>query len=200
VDKDNAWSRAQGLVHKKVVLYSGTLGLKHDPLLLVDLAENVRSREDTIILVVSEGLGAELVKDEAGKRRLENLRVLPFQPFEIYSQVLGTAEILISILEPQAGIFSVPSKVLSYLCAGKPIVLAAAPENLASRTIAEAGSGVCVAPGDLEALSTAVIGYLDDEDRRLSHGHKARIYAENAFAIGPITDRFEALLSRVCLQ
>ena len=198
--KDNAWTRAQALVDKKVVLYSGTLGLKHNPLLLVRLAEGLRSRKDTIVLVVSEGTGAEQVKVEVNKRRLENLRVLPFQPFEVYSQVLGAAEILISIIEQQASVFSVPSKVLSYLCAGKPVVLAIARENLAARTIAESGAGICVGPCDYEALLTAVIGYLDDADRRLSHGHKARVYAENMFAIDRITDRFEAVLNRLCLQ
>jgi colanic acid biosynthesis glycosyl transferase WcaI len=197
VDKDNPWSRAQGLADKKVVLYSGTLGLKHDPLFLVDLAERLRSREDTIVLVVSEGAGADLVKREALMRSLENLRVLPFQPFEVYSQVLGSADILLSIIEPEAGIFSVPSKVLSYLCAGKAMVLSVPQENLAARTVREIGAGLCMAPGDPEAFSEAVTGYLDDDDRRLADGRKGRAYAENAFAIEAITDRFEAALDGI---
>jgi colanic acid biosynthesis glycosyl transferase WcaI len=194
MDKDNAWSRAQGLVDKRVVLYSGTLGLKHDPLLLVDLAESLRSREDTIVVVVSEGVGAELVKDAASKRQLENLRVRPFQPFEIYSQVLGSADILLSIIEPEAGIFSVPSKVLSYFCAGRALVLSVPKENLAARTVMEVGAGVCVDPGDREAFCNAVLGYIDRPDRRLADGRKGRAYAENTFAIEAITDRFEVVL------
>jgi putative colanic acid biosynthesis glycosyltransferase WcaI len=194
VDTDNPWSRAQGLADKKVVLYSGTLGLKHDPVLLVDLAERLRPRRDTIVLVISEGAGADLVKQEAAMRSLENLRVLPFQPFKIYSQVLGSAEILLSIIEPEAGIFSVPSKVLSYLCAGKAMVLSVPKENVAARTVTEISAGLCVTPGDREAFSKAVTSYLDDDGRRLADGRKGRAYAENAFAIEAITDRFEAVL------
>ena len=194
MDKDNPWSRAQGLADTKVVLYSGTLGLKHDPLFLVDLAEWLRLRVDTVVLVVSEGAGADLVKHEAAMRGLENLRVLPFQPFEVYPQVLGSADILLSIIEAEAGIFSVPSKVLSYLCAGKAIVLSVPKENLAARTVAEIGAGLCIAPGDREAFCDAVTNYLDDGDRRLADGQKGRAYAENAFAIEAITDRFEAVL------
>lgn len=194
VDKDNPWSRAQGLADKKVVLYSGTLGLKHDPVLLVDLAERLRPLRDTIVLVISEGAGADLVKQEAAMRSLENLRVLPFQPFKIYSQVLGSAEILLSIIEPEAGIFSVPSKVLSYLCAGKAMVLSVPKENVAARTVTEISAGLCVTPGDREAFCQAVTGYLDDDERRLADGRKGRAYAENAFAIEAITDRFEAVL------
>jgi colanic acid biosynthesis glycosyl transferase WcaI len=195
MDKNNAWSRAQGLVNKKVVLYSGTLGLKHDPLLLVYLAENLRSRGDTIVLVVSEGIGAEHVKNEAGKRGLENIRVLPFQPFSSYSQVLGSADILLSMIEPAAGIFSVPSKVLSYFCAGRALVLSVPKENLAAKTVVEVGAGRCVDPGDREAFCGAVINYLDSPERSLADGRKGRTYAENTFAIEAITDRFEAVLS-----
>lgn len=194
VAKDNAWSRAHGLAEKKVVLYSGTLGLKHDPLLLITLAERLQPREDTVVLVVSEGASADLVKREAAVRGLENLQVLPFQPFEVYSQVLGSAEVLLSIIEPDAGIFSVPSKVLSYLCAGKAMVLSVPRENLAARTVTEIGAGLCVAPGDRAAFCEVVVGYLDNDDRRLDDGRKGRAYAENAFAIETITDRFEAVL------
>jgi hypothetical protein len=40
------------------------------------------------------------------------------------------------------------------------------------QAVVESGSGICVAPGDHEALFTAVIGYLDNKDRRLSDGLK----------------------------
>src|SRR5581483_858173 len=36
--RDNDWAREQGLVDRFVLLYSGTLGFKHDPSLLLDLA------------------------------------------------------------------------------------------------------------------------------------------------------------------
>ena len=55
--------------------------------------------------------------------------------------MLASATVLIGILEEDAGVFSVPSKVLSYLCAGRPIVLCAPAENLASRTLLEAEAG-----------------------------------------------------------
>ena len=53
-----------------------------------------------------------------------SLRCLGFQPFEVLPDVLGSADVLVAILEPDAGVFSVPSKVLSYFCAGRPVLLA----------------------------------------------------------------------------
>src|SRR3974390_3494850 len=123
------------------------------------------------------------------------MRVLPFQPFSSYSQVLGSADILLSMIEPAAGIFSVPSKVLSYFCAGRALVLSAPKENLAARTVVEVGAGRCVDPCDHEAFCSAVINYLDNPERSLADGRKGRTYAENTFAIKAITDRFEAVLN-----
>ena len=40
--------------------------------------------------------------------------LLPFQPYDSLPDMLGAADVAIALLEPEAGIFSVPSKVLSY--------------------------------------------------------------------------------------
>jgi hypothetical protein len=139
--KSNAWAVEQQLAEREVVLYSGTLGLKHDPALLLQLAEALRSRPQALIVVTSEGPSADAVQKDAAAMKLQNIRVLPFQPFETYADVLGSADVLIGILQADAGRFSVPSKILSYLCAARPIVLSAPAENLASRTVTAAGAG-----------------------------------------------------------
>lgn len=192
--KDNEWSRTHGLSQGKVVLYTGTLGLKHDPMLLVDLAERLRARADVTVLVVSEGAGAELVAREALSRKLANLRVLPFQPFEVYGEVLASADVLLAMIEPAAGVFSVPSKVLSYLCAGRPVVLSVPPENLAARTVRESGAGRVVAPGDRAAVHSALLVYLDNAQERQAAGRRARAYAEKTFDIEAIAGRFDGVL------
>ena len=40
--RDNEWARAHGLADKRVLLYAGTLGLKHNPELLLRLAARFR--------------------------------------------------------------------------------------------------------------------------------------------------------------
>ena len=125
-------------------LYSGTLGLKHRPELLYELA--AQHAGDADVVVISEGMGEARLRELLAARPLPNLRVLPFQPFEQFPDLLGSADALVALLEPSAGTFSVPSKVLSYLCAGRPILAAIPPENLAARTIERSGSGLVVPP------------------------------------------------------
>jgi glycosyltransferase involved in cell wall biosynthesis len=91
-------------------------------------------------------------------------------------------------------VFSVPSKVLSYMCAGRAILGAMPRQNLAARTIVEAGAGVVVEPDDAAAFRAAAEALLANPAQLAAHGAAARKYAENAFDIQQIADRFLAIL------
>lgn len=195
--KVNDWSLRQALADKELVVYTGTLGFKHNPQTLVRLAEELSDRSTARILVVSEGPGAEYLKAEARTRSLKNLLVLPFQPIAEYSDVLGAADILVSIIEPDAARFSVPSKVLSYLCSGRPIVLSVPTTNLAAKIVTECGAGVAIDPDHAAGFTRAVKELLNQPDLRAAAGKAARHYAEENFDIARIGDRFEAVFNRI---
>ena len=90
-----------------------------------------------------------------------------------------------------------PSKVASYHGAGRPIVLSAPWQNLASTSINDSGGGQVVPPGNAGAMAEAVLAFVDDEVRRKETGLRARAYAERTYEIPRITDRFERLFERL---
>jgi colanic acid biosynthesis glycosyl transferase WcaI len=198
VPTDNPWRRAQGLSNKRVALYTGTIGLKHNPDLLLCAAESLRNEADVQIVVVSEGKYATHLKHEAARRGLSNLTVLPFQPFECYSEVLASGDVLIAMIEPDAASYSVPSKVLSYLCSGRPIVLAANEHNLAARILKRSAAGVVVDSRDIVQFVDALKHFLSDPHDRAAAGARGRQYADATFDIERIADRFEKILQAVC--
>jgi glycosyltransferase involved in cell wall biosynthesis len=142
------------------------------------------------MIVISEGPGVEwLARESAGN--VKSLKLLPFQPFDRLPEVQGAADVLVAILEPDAGVFSVPSKVLSYMCAGRAILGAMPKQNLAARTIVAQGAGVVVNPDDEAGFRAAAEQMLAAPERLVEYGLAARRYAEENFDIGGITDRFE---------
>ncbi|MGO4713749.1 glycosyltransferase family 4 protein [Bradyrhizobium sp. 2TAF24] len=195
--KDNDWARRHGLADKIVVLYSGTIGLKHDPHQLLDLALSLQSDATAMMMVVSEGPYADWLASQCAQLGLANVRVLPFQPFEDFPDVLGSADVTVAILEPDAGVFSVPSKILSYLCAGRAIVLSAPSENLAARIVRGFDAGRVVDAGDRAALVHAVRLFLDNPALRTEAGRNARRHAEATFDIEMVATRFEAVFRDV---
>lgn len=187
---DRAWARDQGIDAPQIVLYAGTLGLKHDPSLLMHLAREMGG--DVAVVVVSEGAGADQLL--AGGGDLANLFVLPFQSYEVLPHMLASADVVLTILKGTAGVFSVPSKLLTYLCAGRAVVAAVPRVNLAARLVEESAGGVVVEPDDPEELVRTVSALLDDPDRREQMGEQGRAYAEANFDIRAIADRFLGMM------
>jgi glycosyltransferase involved in cell wall biosynthesis len=194
--RENEWAREHRLVGKRVILYSGTLGLKHNPDLILQLASGVTSEPNVEIVVVSEGLGAEWLAQHRARQGLENLRLFPVQPYAMLPDILATGDVLLTILEADAGVFSVPSKVLSYLCAGRPLLAAIPAENLAAMVVRQSGGGIVVDPRDAEGLLAGGRRLLHDGRLRGELGQRARRYAEKTFEIGQIADRFEAVFEQ----
>lgn len=194
--KDNAWARAQGLADARVLMYTGTLAMKHNPQRLRELAMRYRDREDVRVVIVSEGPSADYLQRCRQRDALPNLVVLPFQPFAVMPEVLATADVLLALLEPDAGIFSVPSKILTYLCAGRPTLASIPPANLGGRLIQRTGAGVVVDPEDADGWSAAADGLMHDSELRAAMGRAARRHAEAAFDIHTIADRFERIIGQ----
>ena len=187
--KSNAWAQKNNLeASKDRVIYSGTMALKHNPVLIENLAKENPSIE---VIVIGSGVGVDYLSKQ--KLSIPNLRILPLQPFSEFEQVLGSGDVLVAVIEDDAGKFSVPSKVLSYMCAGKPIVLAAPSENLAAKIITDSNSGIVVDSSDIQGFSAAVCALITDKIRSDTMATNARKYAEANFNIEKITDDFESI-------
>jgi colanic acid biosynthesis glycosyl transferase WcaI len=190
--KDNPWARRHALIGQPTLLYAGTLGRKHDPTQLAFLASAI---PEARMLVVAEGAGAEALR--AARELPGNLTILPLQPAEELPAVLASADVLVAILELDSHSFSVPSKVLTYLAAGRPILAAIPAENLAARTILDARAGIVVEPHDRAGLAAGARHLLGNPAERERAGLAARAYAERAFDIQVKADEFERVLEAI---
>ena len=188
--RTNEWSARHGLDGKTVFLYSGTLGIKHRPDLLYRLAEAVDTSSK--VVVISEGPGREYLRNMPA---LETLRLLDFQPYDQVSAALASADVLVTTLEADAGQFAVPSKILSYLCAGRPLLLAGPEINLAAAVVGRSESGLVADPDRPEQFLAAALRLAGDAALRTSLGVNARRYAERTFDISHIAARFEVVLA-----
>ncbi|MET7654091.1 MULTISPECIES: glycosyltransferase family 4 protein [unclassified Streptomyces] len=198
VARDNAWSEEHGLNGVRTVLYSGTLGLKHNPVLLVRLAERLRERGDPVrLVVVNDGPAVPVLREAAAAAGVE-LTLLPFQPYDRLPEVLGTGDLLVVLLAADAGEFSVPSKTLSYLCAGRPVLGLMPADNLAAQLLRQAGSAVFPPlESSLDDASAWVQEVLADPAGAESLGKESRALAEREFALEDCASRFEDILRTV---
>lgn len=190
----NIWAKKHGLIDKFCFMYTGTLGMKHNPSVLLELAIRHQNVKNVNVVVISEGPGANWLKKKKKEYQLSNLLLLEYQPFEELSYVMGTANVLIALLEEEAGAFSVPSKVLTYLCAQKPLLLAVPQKNLAARIVKKNEAGLVTPPGNTKAFIKAAETLINNASLRLACGQKARAYAEEHFDIKEIGNQFEKII------
>jgi glycosyltransferase involved in cell wall biosynthesis len=194
MSKDNPWARESGVADKFCFMYSGTLGMKHRPELLLHLAKHLNETREAILIVNAAGAGADWLRDQTKDLSPEAFRLQPFQPYERLSEVMAAADVLIALLDSDAGSFAVPSKTLSYLCAGRAVLMAAPNVNQAARVIRAAKAGLLVSPDSPEDFVAAAREFMDKPDQRIAHAQQARAYAERNFNIRYIADRFLNLI------
>lgn len=195
LDGASGWDGARDLADTRVLIYAGTLSLKHDPEQLLALARRLAERGDATLVVASEGIGADYLNQHGAE--LPSLKVLPFQPFSVFPEMLARAEILVAVLEPDAGVFSVPSKVLSYFCAGRAVLASIPSDNLAAKLILRNRAGTVVEPGNITAFVNAAEELLNAPGATREMGRNARRYAEENFVIDEVAVRFERVFDTV---
>ena len=193
--KDNAWSREHGVSNKFCFMYSGTLGMKHRADLLLALAQHLAAKGGAQLVVNAEGAGADWLRENSKSIPESALQILPLQPYERISEVLGSADVLIALLDTNAGAFAVPSKILSYLCAGRPILLASPAENHAAAVVTRAEAGMAVPADRKDHFVDAACQLMVSTKLRARFAANARAYAERTFDIGRIANRFLAVFS-----
>jgi glycosyltransferase involved in cell wall biosynthesis len=194
-ERKNDWAVEHGLDHVPTLLYSGTLGLKHTPDLLVRLASAVRDAGAPVqLVVVNEGPAVEVIEQAAAQMSVP-VTMLPYQPYDRLPEVLGTGDVLLVLLDRSAGEFSVPSKTLSYLCAGRPVLGLMPQENQAAELVERAG-GRALPPeaGSLDEAARWIADVLADNQAAQEIGRRSRLLAEDEFALDSCADRFETIL------
>ena len=195
--RNNDWSERNGLNGKFCFLYAGTMGMKHNPSLIYNLANAFRKCEDVAVVVVAEGVAASWLLEKKASENVQNLLILPFQPFADLPNVLATGDVLMALLDTSAGIFSVPSKVLTYLSAERPILLSAPAENQISRVVSHSGSGLVTSPADSKSFVCAGRQLYNDPQLRIRLAKSGRSYAEENFDITKIGAKFNQLFEHL---
>ena len=190
--RDNDWADENMSGQGIRFVYSGTLGYKHDPSLLLSLAQRIPQAH---VHVFSEGEAASALAADGLKRRVPNLSVHSWVAFADLPKMLSGADVFVAMIEAEAGAYSVPSKILTYLAVGRPILASVPHENLSSRLLAQNEAGVVAPPADRAAFLGEAVRLAGDVELRQRMGDNGRAYACGTFDINLIANRFETILA-----
>lgn len=139
-----------------LVVHSGNMGAKQD--LINVVAAAVKVQEDQTIKIALVGDGAERAKlDEAIRASgLSNIRLLPLQPAAEFPKVLAAGDALLINQAPLIRDSVLPSKLLTYMAAERPVIAAVHPESTTADLVRRASCGVVTAAGQPAALAASI--------------------------------------------
>lgn len=159
---------------KFYVSYNGNIGMSQNMDLLLAVAEEMRSEyPDIHFVLVGEGAALNHVKDTVNSKQLENVHLLPFQPYEDISHVFSLGDVSLVISKPGTGSASVPSKTWSIMSASRP-VLANFDDNELNEIISRNKCGIFTKAGDKVAFTDAIIKFYQDREICNEYGKNGR--------------------------
>ena len=133
------------------VVYAGNLGNAQNIDVIIDSARELVENENIeFIIFGSGGLKEQFVK-KAKDYGINNVKFFPLQPMEKVSYVYGLGNICIVSCKPGLGGSAMPSKTMSILSAGRP-VLASFDEGELTSILEQNHCGISVKAGDVKAF------------------------------------------------
>ena len=108
---------------KFYITYCGNVGYTQNMDLLLDVAKELKDElTDLAFIIIGDGADKERVANRVKEEKIDNVIMLPFQPYKDIAHVFSLGDVGLIISKPGVGNNSVPSKTWSYMAAGKLIL------------------------------------------------------------------------------
>ena len=150
---ENWFVKKHGLMDKKVILYSGNMGLTHDLITLMEVAKQLQTIKNSFhFLFIGDGAQKEILQMFKKKNNLMNVSFLPYQDPEVLPFSFASADFGIVSLGTGAENLSVPSKTFYFLSAGAVIVAITKSGSEIECLVNENNCGISIQPKDKNKL------------------------------------------------
>lgn len=180
-----------------IVSFAGVLGHLQDLDVVLDAAETTKNECGIKWLIVGDGVQKQRLEDSAKVRNLNNVLFVPMVPRNVYPQVLYASSVCLATLKKAVTTPVVPSKILSIMASGKPVVTCMDTEGDAPRLVRDADCGYTLPPGDGAALAKVVRILHSDRNLGITMGANGRKYAESELSLNVATEKYLSLFSNL---
>lgn len=197
--EENKLFDVYGLERSKFyITYNGNIGLTQNMDMLLEVAKELQEEyEDIHFVLVGNGAYLDEVKRKVADQQLENVHLLPFQPYEDISHVFSLGDASLVISKPGVGANSVPSKTWSIMSASRP-VLANFDENELKTIIENNHCGIFTKAGDKDAFKESILTLYNHRELCKEYGHNGRKFVLDNLTREVGTQKYVDVIKEVC--
>ncbi|MFC6952959.1 glycosyltransferase family 4 protein [Halorubellus litoreus] len=196
---ENEFSREHDLRDKFTLLYSGNIGRYHDVGTAIDAIDELedRGRDDIQLLVIGEGGRKEMYQERVREKNIENVRFLPFQPYERLPESLTSGDASLVTTDPGMEGICVSSKLYSSLAAGDPILALVSQTDEVARVVERSDSGAQIDQGKANEVADVLESWADNTSRVEEMGRNARECFESNYTKEHSVDAYANLFDEM---
>ena len=170
--------RGTTLEGRKLLIYTGNMGVAQGAGVVLQLAEELQNRTDIGILMVGRGSEVSRLADAAASRKLDNLMFHPEVEPARMPDVLAQGVAGLVLLDPRHRSQNIPGKAVSYLSHGLPTL-----------AVVDGHSDLA------ELIRSNKVGWVLDSERAL--GPDVAFFFDEIEADQKISERCRSLASRL---
>ena len=186
-----------GLGNAFVALHVGNMGVKQGLGVVIDAAARSRGLPDVLYVLVGDGAMRPPLEAQARSLGLSNVRIISLLDRGRFQRLLATADACLVTQQRTVADIVFPSKVLTLLAAGKPVIASVSDGSEVARVVGESGGGTVVAAEDPDALASALARLRSDEALRSRQSDLGRAYArahwQRDATLAHLADQLEAI-------
>ncbi len=161
-----------------VAVYAGNVGVAANAEILVDVFAKLNNRPNLYLVIAGDGSRLDVCREKIVKKQLD--RVIVHSPWKIEEtgSVLQMADVLLLPTKDRQSLNSIPSKLISYLLSGRPVIASVLTESDTAMVISGTGAGWVVAPDSPDMIARAIVMAGEQSKEKLNEMGKAgREYA-----------------------
>ena len=162
---------------KKVLVYGGNLGVPQGLDFLLETIATTQ-REDAFFLIVGNGTQFNKLRTWFDEHKPNNAILLKSLPKEDYDALLAACDVGLIFLDKNFLIPNFPSRLLSYLEMGMPVLAATDPNTDIGTIVENNGCGFKVLAGDQNEMQYKLDKLLDADLKQLGRNAKQLLMDE----------------------
>ena len=160
------------------VVFAGNIGTAQSCETIIECAKLLQSNKNIKFYLIGNGSMVDAITKNIVASKLDNVVMTGRVPTEDMASIYASASVLLLTLRDAPSLSAtIPSKLQSYLAAGKPIIASCNGES--ANIVNQARAGLICPAGDANALAIGILKlYEMQPEERASFGKNARKYFE----------------------
>ncbi len=194
---------AEGMMRKKGVfrvLFAGNIGRFQGLETVIDTAHKLSEKENIEFVFLGEGAAMTALKEQASELLGKTIKFFGRQPISVARKLIADSQLCVVSLNKGVYKYAFPSKTMTYMCEGVPVLMIVEPESGLSKMVRDEKIGIVVSPGDSVEFAEQIINLENDPQRLEVMRRAVNEYSSRHFKIESVLPRWVALYDRRCIE